>query len=286
VSRASLGVQTFDPAVQAAIGRVQPYEQVKRAVGWLRETGIEAISFDLMYGLPKQTAESVVETAKRAAALRPRRISAFGYAHVPWMKKHQAAIDTAALPGPEARLVQAETIRKTLLDEGYVPIGFDHFALAEDPLARAVRSGRLRRNFQGFTTDTAAALIGFGASAIGRLPSGYVQNVADIREYSRAVSSGALPVKRGRKLSPEDRARGAIIQQLLCSGVADIEEGVPEDIRRPALARLDPLLRSGLVEYEGGSLRMREEGWPFARLAASAFDAYLAKSPSGHSFAV
>lgn len=286
IDRVSLGVQTFDPVVQAAIGRLQPYDQVRRAVGWLRHAGIEAISFDLMYGLPHQTASSVEDTAGQAAMLRPRRISAFGYAHVPWMKKNQGAIHTSALPGPEARLEQMAAIRGVLLENGYVPVGFDHFALPEDSLARSARGGGLRRNFQGYTTDAAPALIGFGASAIGRLPSGYVQNSPDLRAYSLALSDGLLPVGRGRVLTAEDHTRAALIQDVLCRGAADLGDTVPEQIRRPALDQLSPFLRLGLVAYDGRDLRVTEEGWPFTRLIASAFDAYLAEKPSAHSLAV
>lgn len=286
INRVSLGVQTFDPVVQAAIGRVQPFEQVERAVGWLRGEGIEAISFDLMYGLPHQTASSAGKTAEQAAALRPGRVSAFGYAHIPWMKKNQGAIEPSDLPGPQARLEQMTAIRNVLLANGYIPIGFDHFALPDDPMAEAAMGGGLRRNFQGYTTDAASALIGFGASAIGRLPSGYVQNASDLRSYALALSNGVLPIARGTPLTVEDRTRGALIQEVLCRGTADLGEAVPEDIRRSALDRLGPLLRRGLVAYNGRDLRVTQDGWPFVRLIASAFDAYLAEKPRGHSLAV
>ena len=286
VNRVSLGVQTFDPVVQAAIGRVQPLEQVKQTVDWLRLEGLAAISFDLMYGLPHQTISSVQETAEQAAMLRPGRISAFGYAHVPWMKKNQGAIDEAALPGPEARLGQMTAIRDVLIANGYVPVGFDHFALPDDPLAQAALDGGLRRNFQGYTTDAASALIGFGASAISCLPSGYVQNAADLRAYAGLLSKNCLPVTRGRALTAEDRARSSLIQEMLCTGAADLGTAVPEAIRRPALDRLGPFLRRELVALEGSDLRVTEAGWPFMRLIASAFDAHLAENPNSHSLAV
>jgi oxygen-independent coproporphyrinogen-3 oxidase len=286
VNRASLGVQTFDPVVQATIGRVQPYKQVARAVDHIRRDGIEAISFDLMYGLPHQTEASVIETAIRAAGLGPRRLSVFGYAHVPWMKKVQGGIDVEILPGPEERLMQMTAIRDVLVEAGYVPVGFDHFAAPDDPLARSAVRGRLRRNFQGYTTDTAPALIGFGASAISRLPAGYAQNTADLRGYAAAVLEGLLPTARGWVLTQEDRQRAALIEALLCGGFVHLDSEVPETIRRSAVDCLERLVRQGLVALEGERLRLTEVGQPFARVVASTFDAYLPDKRDRHSLAV
>jgi oxygen-independent coproporphyrinogen-3 oxidase len=286
VNRISLGVQTFDPMVQSAIGRVQPHEQVARAVADIRATGIEALSFDLMYGLPHQTVASAAETARLAAALAPRRLSVFGYAHVPWMKKVQGGIDVAALPGAEARLLQITAIRDVLLESGYVAVGFDHFAMPGDPLAQAAAAGTLRRNFQGYTTDAAPALIGLGASAISRLPAGYAQNAPDIAPYRRAVAEDRLPTARGRALTEDDRRRAALIETLLCGGTVDLLRDVPEPVRLSAMPRLRPMLRRSLAYLDGGALRVTEAGRPFARIVASAFDAYLAGTDGRHSMAV
>src|SRR5262249_48076813 len=162
-NRVSLGVQDFAPKVQEAIGRVQPFETVTRAVRMLREAGIANMNFDLMYGLPRQTVRDVKESAWTAATLQNRRRALFGYAHVPWLKPHQRLIDAAALPGAAERLEQAEAARTMLLALGYQAVGFDHFAWREDDLAIAARTGRLHRNFQGYTTDGAEALVGLGA---------------------------------------------------------------------------------------------------------------------------
>lgn len=170
VNRASLGVQDFSPHVQQAIGRIQPYEMVERALGTLREFGIARINFDLMYGLPRQTIRDIRRNIALAVSLNPDRIALFGYAHVPWFRTQQRLIDAATLPGPAERLAQMETAREALAAFGYEPIGLDHFALPNDDLAVAARTRRLRRNFRGYTTDDAPALIGLGASAIGRLP--------------------------------------------------------------------------------------------------------------------
>ncbi|MGA8157283.1 MAG: oxygen-independent coproporphyrinogen III oxidase, partial [Rhodoplanes sp.] len=176
VTRASLGVQEFSPHVQEAIGRIQPFETVRAAVDALRSAGVTRINVDLMYGLPGQTIADVEATADLAAALHPARLALFGYAHVPWFKANQKLIDEAALPGAGERIEQARAAALRLAGHGYVPIGLDHFARADDELALAGRTGGLRRNFQGYTTDPADALIGLGASAIGKLPQGFAQN--------------------------------------------------------------------------------------------------------------
>jgi oxygen-independent coproporphyrinogen-3 oxidase len=259
---------------------------VERAVAWLREAGIEAISFDLMYGLPHQSITSVVDTVGEAVRLRPKRISAFGYAHVPWMKKVQGGIAVDALPGPDERLAQTLAMRGALVANGYIAIGFDHFALPDDPLARFARQGRLQRNFQGYTDDAAPALMGFGASAIGRLPAGYVQNTADARSYALAISQGRLATARGRALTAEDRERGALIREVLCEGRVRLDDAVSVSIRRSAEERMEPFVGQGLLESKNGCLQLTEAGWPFARLVASAFDGYVGDNPAGHSLAV
>ncbi|MFD1332079.1 oxygen-independent coproporphyrinogen III oxidase [Methylopila musalis] len=290
VTRVSLGVQDFDPAVQQAIGRVQPFEMVRAAVEGLREAGLAGLNMDLIYGLPLQTLGSIRDTAARAAALRPDRIALFGYAHVPWMRPHQRLLDEAALPDPALRVELAETARETLLDAGYVAIGIDHFARPDDGLATALADGALRRNFQGYTTDDAPVLLGFGPTAIGRLPQGYVQNVADIAGWGRAVDERRLPVARGRALTPDDRLRGAVIESLLCVFEVDLDgiarrHGASPDVFAPALAELETLRRQGFVALAGGRLTILHDGPALARIVASAFDAYLTTS-ARHSLAV
>ena len=185
VNRASLGVQSFDPAVQRAINRVQSFEATAAATEGLRRAGIAGINFDLIYGLPHQTVDSCLDTVKKCVELRPDRFSVFGYAHVPGFKKHQRKIEETALPDSLERHHQSEAIADALAQAGYVRIGLDHFALPGDRMAVALREGTLRRNFQGYTTDSSNILLGFGASAIGRLPQGYVQNEVGTRTYSR-----------------------------------------------------------------------------------------------------
>lgn len=291
VTRASLGVQDFAPEVQAAINRVQPFEMTARAVDRLRAAGIAAINFDLMYGLPGQTRGSVVDTVERAIRLGPDRLALFGYAHVPWLKTHQKMIDEAALPGPAERFAQAEAAGRHLALRGYRAIGLDHFARESDAMTRALNDGRLRRNFQGYTTDAASALIGLGASAIGALPDGYVQNAVPFKSYATAIEGGALAVNRGLRLSDDDRARRLVIERLMCQMEADIgsierQHRLPAWSLTGAIEALRPMAADGLVELSGDHVRITERGRPFMRSACAAFDRYLGQGAARHSRAV
>ncbi|MDH5750643.1 MAG: oxygen-independent coproporphyrinogen III oxidase, partial [Rhodospirillales bacterium] len=178
VNRASIGVQDFDPLVQQAINRIQPFDVTERVIGWLRKHGIENINMDLMYGLPHQTLARVEDMVAKTATLRPHRIALFGYAHVPWMKSHQKMIKEEDLPDANERWQQFELASERLVESGYVKLGLDHFALPDDDMAAALNENRLHRNFQGYTVDEAPVMLGFGASAIGSLPQGYVQNLS------------------------------------------------------------------------------------------------------------
>ncbi|HZQ14662.1 MAG TPA: oxygen-independent coproporphyrinogen III oxidase [Pseudolabrys sp.] len=286
VSRASLGVQDVSPRVQHAIGRIQPFELVERAAGGLRDAGIAALNIDLMYGLPEQTAREVARSAELAASLGPQRLALFGYAHVPWFKTHQRLIEEAALPGARERLVQAEAAAETLCGLGYQAVGLDHFARPNDALAVAARDKRLRRNFQGYTTDDADALIGIGASAIGRLPQGFVQNPPDVAGYSRAIAAGRFATVKGIALSHDDRLRGAIIERLMCDLAVDLDAFGGATRFAAERGALAPLAAQGLVAIDGARIAMTAAGRPFVRLAAAAFDAYLAASAKRHSPAV
>ena len=290
INRVSLGVQDFNDHVQRAIGRVQPVEIVERAVAHLRNVGMEAINIDLMYGLPTQSVDDVWRTTLRAAALNPSRLAIFGYAHVPWMKKHQRLIDAAALPGALERLAQAEAARQALIERGYEPIGLDHFARPDDPLANAARNGTMRRNFQGYTTDAAHALLPLGASSIGQLPQGYVQNAPDIGAWSRAIREGRLPIVRGVAISADDRLRAAVIERLMCDFEVDYgalaRASGDETLLDDAAPHLDNLAHDGVIRRYGRKVTSTQAGRPFVRLAAAAFDAYLHKGVARHSVAV
>jgi len=277
VTRASLGVQTFAPHIQAAIGRLQPYERVFEAVGDLRHAGIGRLSFDLMYGLPHQSIGDLEETISAALRLQPDRISMFGYAHVPSVQPRQRAIDANMLPNGETRFAQSELAFSLLTHAGFSPIGFDHFARPRDPLAQAAATGRLKRNFQGFTDEPGQAVLGLGASAISQFEGLLIQNHKHEGAYRKAIMAGDLAGCRGVVRTADDRMRGQAIERLLCDGAVDLEAIASEYGRRPqafasALSRLVELEQAGLVEKNGWTLRLTGLGRPYARLAASAFD--------------
>jgi oxygen-independent coproporphyrinogen-3 oxidase len=286
ITRASLGVQDVSPHVQHLIGRVQPFEMVERSVEWLRQAGIQNLNIDLMYGLPGQGLAEVARSAELAASLSAQRLALFGYAHVPWFKPHQRLMDETALPGLNERLRQAEVAAETLSGLSYERVGLDHFALPEDELAIAARENRLRRNFQGYTTDESDVLIGLGASAIGKLPQGFVQNAPDLGGYTRAVSAGEFPIVKGLAVSDEDRLRGAMIERLMCDLALDLDVYGGADRFANELAELRPLAGEGLIEIDGARIRVTEAGRPFVRIAAAAFDSYLAAGQKQHSIAV
>ncbi|MEM7212095.1 MAG: oxygen-independent coproporphyrinogen III oxidase [Pseudomonadota bacterium] len=290
-TRASFGVQEFDRTVQVAINRVQPPEMVRDAVERLCHAGVKGINFDLIYGLPHQTAATVERTVHLCAEMDPDRIALFGYAHVPWMAKRQRKIDEAALPGADARAEQASVAAEALIGEGFDPVGLDHFARPMDPLALAERNGTLRRNFQGYTTDTARTLIGLGATSISRTPDGYVQNTAETGAWARAVSAGILPVGKGIVLTHDDRLRGNVIEQLMCNGTVDLAEAArrfeaPINWAGSAGPALADLVRDGVITSSGMRIALTEEGRPLVRVVAAAFDAYLGNRHARHSVAV
>ncbi|MEM6971416.1 MAG: oxygen-independent coproporphyrinogen III oxidase [Pseudomonadota bacterium] len=290
-TRASFGVQEFDPRVQQAINRIQPPEMVRASVDGLRAAGVRAINFDLIYGLPHQTVEMVVETVRVSAGMRPDRLALFGYAHVPWMAKKQRLIDETALPGTEERMAQARAAAEALIAEGYVAIGLDHFALPDDPLAIAAAEGTLRRNFQGYTTDRAEALIGVGTTSIGRTPHGYVQNIGETGAWARAVEAGQLPVGRGVAFSGEDTLRGRVIEALMCQGHVDLDRegraaGIEAGWWNSARDDLDSFANDGLLTRDGASVALTEAGRPLVRVVASALDAYLPRQAARHVVAV
>lgn len=277
VNRVSLGVQDFNPDVQEAIGRVQPFEQVEKSIKLLREVGITRVNVDLIYGLPLQTARHIADNVAYTLTLNPDRVSVFGYAHVPWLKKHQRLINEAALPQAMERMEQAEMIRDLLCASGYVAVGMDHFAKPEDTMAQAVNSGDVHRNFQGYTTDATEVLIGFGASAISTYPQGYAQNDPGIGTYETRVKSGEMATVRGHAFNVEDRIRGGLIEQLMCRFEVDLDALVPANDAvdlSGSLEQLRALETDGLVKVLGRHVKMTDEGRPFVRVAAQTFDAY------------
>ncbi len=283
-TRASVGVQDFDPRVQEAINRRQSFDCTAQAIDGLRGAGIGRINIDLIYGLPHQSVAGIQRTAEQVIALAPDRIALFGYAHVPAMKPHQRLIDERALPDSAQRWAQFEAAAERLQQAGYLWIGLDHFARPDDPLAIAGSSGRLRRNFQGYTTDRCAALIGLGASAIAALPQGYVQNRVGFKDYADALGAAGLPIARGFALSADDRRRRAIIERLMCDRWVDLAALDSADL--PELDRLADMAADGLVEIGGTRIAITDRGRPFMRTVCAVFDRYLVPAAGRYSRAV
>ncbi len=283
VTHASLGVQTLDPAIQAAIGRVQPAALIADATAGLRGAGVRSLNFDLMYGLPGQSLETLEDTLEQAVALAPDRIALFGYAHVPHLLPRQRRIDDSALPDQRTRFMMAECGFDLLVRAGYQPVGFDHFARPFDPLAEAAVTGGLRRNFQGFTDDRADVLIGMGASAISQFPHLIVQNDKNAGRYRMRLSQDRLAGALGVRRSASDREIGLVIEEILCGYPADVGALLGE----PGLAEaIDAFEERGLARLSGGVLTLAPEGRPYARSLAALFDPYRQQAVRQFSTAV
>ena len=291
VTRASIGVQDFNPQVQQAINRIQPYDVTAQVITWLRRYGVPEINMDLVYGLPHQTAESLIETIDLAIGFTPKRIALFGYAHVPWMKKHQRLIPDSTLPDMAERWRQYETATARLAEHGYIQVGLDHFARADDEMAIALAENRLHRNFQGYTTDSAAILLGFGASGIGSLPQGYVANEGAIHAYKEMIRGGRLATARGIGVTPDDLLRRTMIERLMCDLKLDVSVVCADFGADPAqfdgdLDRLADLQADGLLVRDGRRIAMTTAGRPLVRAACAVFDRYLRSGEARHSKAV
>jgi oxygen-independent coproporphyrinogen III oxidase len=286
VTRASLGVQDVNPLVQAAIGRIQPLSLVESAVKRLRSAGIRHLNFDLIYGLPLQTLQSIRRSCALVSAMEPDRIACFGYAHLPDLKANQRQIDEAKLPSLDERIDQAEFIGEELVRCGYVRIGIDHFARPADSLVAAAASGKLHRNFQGYTDDDSRALLGLGASSISTFSQGIVQNISDVPKYVRAIEAGGLASVRGHRLNAEDQWRGRVIERLMCDFSVDLAAVAPGADFSRELPMLEPLARDGLVEIKDSRLVVTETGRPVVRVIAAAFDEYRRSQAAQFSKAV
>jgi oxygen-independent coproporphyrinogen-3 oxidase len=287
VTRLSFGFQDLDAGVQRAIGRNQSAQTSRAAYLLAREVGFEGINVDLCYGLPEQTEETFAHTIDEVVNLRPDRIALFGYAHVPWLKPKQKLIVASLLPDADLRLRLVSDAHARLAAAGYIPIGFDHFALPGDSLAVAAREGRLHRNFQGYTTTRTDALVGLGLSAISDLPAGYAQNARALGDYLAALDERRLPTERGALRSNEDRLRGDLIGRIMCAfriDRADVERTYHlsfADAFAAELRALEDLAAQGLVTVTDAAVELTELGRLFVRNVAVVFDAYrAAKSPA------
>ena len=280
LTRASIGVQDCDPDVQKAINRLQTPEETSEVIAMLRAAGVQSINLDLLYGLPLQTLKSWENTLHFALNLNPDRLSVFGYAHLPSFKKHQALISTAQLPDTQMRLCLAGLAGQILGASGYVAVGLDHYAKPGDSMAQALASGQLARNFQGYTTDTAPALVGLGASAIGALPGGYIQNAPAVSLYRASVMQGRLPVSRGIALTADDRLRRNIIERLMCDLSVDLDaicaaHGASMEQLKDSISTLGGLAARGVLSIDRARITIAPQWRSAARLVCAAFDAYL-----------
>lgn len=289
VNRISIGVQDFDPTVQEAIGREQSYETTSKAIKLFRDRGVGSVNVDLVYGLPHQTERSLDRTIQQVLELSPDRIAVFGYAHLPHRAPNQKLIDASVLPTPNQRYSMARRVAASIEQAGYKPLGLDHFARRDDGLA----TRRLRRNFQGYTTDNAEVTIGLGASAIGRLPNGYVQNAVAASDYARRVRQTGLATVRGWALTPEDRLRAFVIERLMCdfnfssNELTDHFGGAASDLLREARAIVAEDV-DGFVQPTDDGFCLTPRGRPFVRSFCARFDAHLNRfaAPSKHSLSV
>jgi len=289
MNRASIGVQDFDPEIQQIIGREQSYELTRRAVEMIRARGVASLNADILYGLPNQTTARISDSVQKLLSLSPDRVALYGYAHVPWMARRQMMIPSDGLPTPTERLALFEAARKLFVWDGYAEIGIDHFARPEDGLAVAQREGRLRRNFQGYTDDTANVLVGLGASSISRFPQGYAQNHAATSAHTRAIREGRFSTARGHRFAGEDLLRSRMIEALMCDFRIDAEEmrrgyGATSAELSAMFGRVAEKF-GDMVNVSAAGLEIPERGRPLTRMIARCFDAYDL-SKAGHSSAI
>jgi oxygen-independent coproporphyrinogen-3 oxidase len=275
-------VQDFDLKVQEAIARVQSEEQTRVVIDAARAAGIRSINIDLIYGLPHQTVDSFRRTIERVIDIRPERVALFHYAHVPWMKKHQTALETDATPDAATKLAIFQMALAAFGQGGWRYIGLDHFALPHDELAKALDAEKLQRNFMGYTTRRGSDMVSLGVSSIGEVDGAFVQNASTEGEYLAKIDERGYATYRGHSLSAEDRLRRDTIVGLMCNGVLrkrEIEErhGIVFDTHFAAeLDQLRPLVADGLVLLDPDAIRITPLGQLFLRNAALPFDTYLA----------
>ncbi|WP_370240623.1 oxygen-independent coproporphyrinogen III oxidase [Pararhodobacter marinus] len=289
MNRASIGVQDFDPEIQQIIGRDQSYDITRDAVEMIRARGVHSLNADILYGLPNQTRARVADSVQKLLSLSPDRVALYGYAHVPWMARRQQMIPSDALPRPEERLALFDTAQELFTWDGYEAIGIDHFARPEDGLAVAAKAGTLRRNFQGYTDDTAEVLIGLGASSISRFPQGYAQMSPATSGWTKAVRAGEFATARGHAFRGDDRMRARIIEALMCDFRVRTDELVADFglTRAQVDAMFAPVADhfGAFVVHNAGGLAIPMPGRPLTRMIAARFDAY-AMAKSGHSSAI
>ncbi|MCW8809247.1 MAG: oxygen-independent coproporphyrinogen III oxidase [Rhodanobacter sp.] len=285
-NRISVGIQDFNPVVQKAVNRIQSVEQTREVLDAASASGFASASVDLIYGLPKQSMEGFDQTLTDVIALAPNRVAVYGYAHLPGLFKPQEQIRAEDLPDPASRLALFGQALERLCAAGYIYVGMDHFAKADDELVLAQRAGTLQRNFQGYSTHGECDIVGLGVSSIGRIGESYSQSARDLVSYYAALDTGRLPIARGLVLNDDDLLRRELIGELMCHGELDMlafgarHQLAFADYFASELQRMDALAEDGLVTLDARMIRVTAKGRLLLRTVAMTFDAYLAKESS------
>ena len=289
MNRASIGVQDFDPDIQSIIGRIQSYDVTRKAIDMIRSRGIKSLNADILFGLPNQSRARMTESVQKLLSLNPDRVALYGYAHVPWMARRQSMIPSETLPTPQERLRLFETAQQLFLWDNYNEIGIDHFAAPQDGLSIAQKSGRLRRNFQGYTDDQSDVLIGVGASSISRFPQGFAQNAPATSAHTGRIRDGHFSTTRGHVFSQEDKMRARVIESIMCDFRVNASEILEDfDISRQNLNQMFERANrdfDGLLQINDDGLYIPKSVRPLTRMIARSFDAYE-MSEAGHSSAI
>jgi oxygen-independent coproporphyrinogen III oxidase len=278
--RVSYGVQDNDPEVQRVINRIQPFENVKKATETARSIGYKSVNFDLIYGLPLQTIESIEKTINQVIELRPDRIAFYSYAHVPWTSKAQRLFNESDLPAPEDKILLYLKGKELLMKNGYVDIGMDHFALPTDDLYKAWKEGKLHRNFMGYTTQHTAMMLGLGVSSISDTGNAFAQNYKTLHDYTAAIKAGRFAIKKGYVLNSEDEAFRKYILDISCKGSTVFSPEHLPVLEQYCFPKLAELAKDGLVEYDRNGVRITGQGLYFLRNICAAFDLYMARTHS------
>jgi oxygen-independent coproporphyrinogen-3 oxidase len=271
-------VQDNDPVVQKVINRIQPFENVQNATGMARKAGFTSVNFDLIYGLPFQTVESIQRTIEQVITLMPDRIAFYSYAHVPWTSKGQRLFDENDLPSPEKKILLYLKGKELLMQQGYVDIGMDHFALPHDSLYEAWDKERLHRNFMGYTTQNTGLLLGLGVSAISDTGTAYVQNTKTLHGYYAAIKNQEYAIHKGYILNEEDKLFRKNILDISCKGKTTFTEAQAALVKEFSFPQLALLAADGLVTYDEKGLELTPQGHYFIRNVCSAFDLHLQRN--------
>lgn len=289
-NRLSMGVQDFDPRVQAAVNRLQGYDLTRDLLDRARALGFESINIDLIYGLPFQTVERFRQTLDQVLRLRPDRVAAYSFAFVPWMRAHMNRLSQEALPPPRVKLELLALTIDAFCSAGYRQIGMDHFALPDDELARALETRALHRNFMGYTVQTTGDLVAVGVSGIGEVQGVFVQNTKKLPEYYEAIAAGRFPIERGYEMSPDDLIRRHVITSLMCTGgvsIPEVEHRFGIDFAQYFAAELaaltadDSPAADGLVTISPDRIAITSTGRLFVRNVCMIFDRYLRARTAG-----